>query len=562
MTRYGNLAACCTLVCVAIFPSRLSGQEIAQAIPPRLMGDGADTTDDDVTNAVEDENGEAEQTAATSAADKLQLADVIASLYRSYPVIEQARLNGGVAQGELMSAYGAYDTKVQAYSLSEPTGFYRNFRHGLGIARQTWWGGYLSAGYRIGRGDFQPWYKERETNEGGEFELAMALPLFQGRAIDPERVAVFQAQLSRRAVQPQVQTVLLSSSREAAEVYWEWVAAGGRLAAQQELLDLAMSRQEQFEAGAEAGKFAEIDVVFNRQLVAERQSKRLASEQKFRQSSFKLSLFLRDETGQPIVPDEAWLPAGFPDIQSPVGADYQADYAAAVARRPEIAVLNVEAQQVRIDRNLASNQLLPSLDLLAKASQDTGTPASSINDKGQFQLLVGVQGEMPVQRRKARGKIQSTSAKISQIMQKLTFQRNKIAVELQTAHNALTIAASVVEQSEAALRAAFDTLQRYRFAFQRGYADLIYLNLLESKANEAEIKLVDAQRDWFIALAQKQAALGLDPLEQAFNVAALPLADRPGPGDMPAGLQTVPDDFEADWEKHATPEEIEPLGED
>ena len=101
-----------------------------------------------------------------------------------------------------------------------------------------------------------------------------------------------------------------------------------------------------------------------------------------------------------------------------------------------------------------------------------------------------------------------------------------------------------------ALRAAFESLQGYRFAFQRGYADLLYLNILETQTNVIEIDLIDAQRDWFVALAQMQAALGLDPLEQALYIAEIPDSTRPGPGDMPLDIQPVPEGFDADWEKH------------
>ncbi len=118
------------------------------------------------------------------AAGNLTVADVVASIARSFPVIEQARLQAGVAGGEVLAANGFYDHKLQGYTLSDPTGVYRNYRQGIGLARQLWWGGYLSAGYRLGRGDFEPWYKERETDKSGEFKLGLVQPLLQGRAID------------------------------------------------------------------------------------------------------------------------------------------------------------------------------------------------------------------------------------------------------------------------------------------------------------------------------------------------------------------------------------------
>ncbi len=495
----------------------------------------------------EDQAGEVE--------DRLTLADVIASLYRSYPEIARAQLEAERTQGEITEAFGFYDTKLQGYTLAEPTGFYRNYRNGIGVARQSWWGGYLSAGYRIGRGQFQPWYKERETNEGGEFKLAIGQALLQGRAIDPARVQVFQANIARRAAEPIYQQAILESSREAAMIYWQWVAAGKILEAQQELLNLAQTRGEQFEVGVKAGKFAEIDLILNRQLIAERQAKAFESEQKYRSTSFKLSLYLRNDAGQPIVPEDPWLPVRFPMIETPPQGDFQQDLANALTRRPEPKLLMFEIEQIGLDRRLASNYLLPSLDVVAEASQDTGFPASSLNDKGQFELVVGLQGEVPIQRRKARGKIQSTSAKIAQVTEKLRLQRDKIGAELQTAYNALMLAAKIVEQSEISLRAALDTLSRYRFAFERGKIDLIYLNLLETKANETEIKLIEAQQSWFSALAEMQATLGLDPLDQAMLLASLPMSKVPGPGNLPVFNALKPDDLNRDWLRHTDPDQ-------
>ncbi len=484
-------------------------------------------------------------------AQPLKLADVIASVYRAFPLIEQARLERARAHGQLVEAYGAYDTKLQGYTLSEPTGFYRNYRNGIGLARQTWWGGYLSAGYRIGRGEFQPWYKERETNEAGEFKVAVGAPLLQGRAIDAQRVAVFQASLAGQAAAPLVQQSILTAAREAANHYWEWVAAGAVWEAQRELLTLAEKRGEQYTVGVNAGKFAEIDLIFNDQLIAERRGKVLETEQKFRATSYKLSIFLRDEFGQTMVPADDWLPHSFPEIEPLQPSDFQTDLADALARRPEPLLLQFEQRQILLEQQLARNQLLPQLDVVGEASQDVGTPTSSSNDKGQFELVVGLQGEVPIQRRKARGKIQSTSAKMAQIEQKLNLQRDKIGAELQTAYNALQLTSQIVEQSEAALRAAFDSLLRYRFAFERGKVDLIYINLLESKANETEIKLVEAQRNWFAALAEMQAALGLDPLDQAMLISALPRSERPGPGNLPKENSALnPEQLDIDWKKH------------
>lgn len=159
---------------------------------------------------------------------------------------------------------------------------------------------------------------------------------------------------------------------------------------------------------------------------------------------------------------------------------------------------------------------------MAEASQDTGLPTSRSNDKGEFELMVGIEGEVPIQRRKARGKIQSTGAKIGQLDQELRLQQDRIGAELQTAYNALAISEQVVRQGELAVRAAVETLKRFRIGFIEGKVDLIYINLLESKVNESQIKLLEARRNWYVALADMQTALGLDPLDQAMLITINP----------------------------------------
>lgn len=467
----------------------------------------------------------------------LTLADVIASVTQSFPVIEQARLQGGVATGEVVSANGFYDHKLQGYTLSDPTGVYRNYRQSIGLARQLWWGGYLSAGYRLGRGDFEPWYKERETDKSGEFKLGLTQPLLQGRAIDPARVALFQANLRQQAVAPEIERAVLAYALEGAQQYWNWVAAGGTLEAQRELLELAETRTKQLEDLVKAGKNKAVDLLVNEQLVAERKLNLIAAEQKYRATSFKLSLYLRDEAGQPMVPSDDWLPRQFPTVQPLLPGDFQSDFSAAMLARPEPRLISLEIQQVSWDNRLARNQTLPQLDLITEGSQDAGDPASSSNDKSRFELEVGLQGELPIQRRKARGKIQSTNAKLAQLQQKLRWQQDKIGAELQTARNALDLANQSVAQAEAALRSAITTVDRYNFAYTEGKVDLVYLNLLETKANEYEIKLIESQSKWFAALAEMQAALGIDPIEQSILISNLPPASTPAPRRLPEPLK-------------------------
>lgn len=91
----------------------------------------------------------------------VQFDDVVSSVYRSYPMLEAALLNRNIALGQQVGASGAFDLKLKGASENGPQGFYQTYRQSIGVVQPTFGGGEVFAGYRIGRGDFQPWYLER-----------------------------------------------------------------------------------------------------------------------------------------------------------------------------------------------------------------------------------------------------------------------------------------------------------------------------------------------------------------------------------------------------------------
>lgn len=450
--------------------------------------------------------------------ESLLLADVIASTFRSFPEIEIARLEANVARGEVTQANGAYDLHLDYFNLNQPVGYYENSRSGVSLSRQLWWGGYAIAGYRVGRGFFEPWYKERETNKGGEFRVGWVQPLLQGRAIDPYRVGLFQANLNQQAVAPEIQQNVLGASLAAANAYWAWVQAGNVLRAQEQLLELALKRNEGLSKLFERGLSTRKELAINAQTISERQLKVFESRQKFRDTAFKLAVFLRNENGAPMLAPPEWLPTDFPRIARLELQDFETAFLEAQQRRPELALINIDLQKLRWDLELARNQTLPNLDFTIQGVQNVGDPATKLNDKGDFILESGVMGGVPVQRRKARGKIDSTLAKMQQVEQKRWFMTNKIEMDLRVARNALEVSRDMVIRSEQLLRETRETLEYFRREFASGNQDFLFLLAQEAKATEAEIKLLDAEREYYIALANLQAVLGLDPLEQSLNL--------------------------------------------
>ncbi len=336
----------------------------------------------------------------------LSVDDVLASVVNHYPLLQVALRERQITSGKEVASLGQFDTGFKGYSLAEPLGFYKNYRSLMLIDQPlTNNGGKVIGGYKLGHGSFQPWYGERETNEGGELALGFEYSLWQNRAIDKRRAAYYQARLERLAADPAIQSQWLGFSQAAAETYWAWVASGLSYQAQQRLLDLALERSAQIAERIRRGDLAEIADIDNQRFIAARETKLIERQRKFQQSAIKLSLFLRADDGTPYVPGIERSPDDFPEIRPVKREQFNADVEVALAARPELAELDFQIRGALVELNQARNLVQPKLDATFLAAKDVGRPASSKGDKTPFQLEAGVLAEVPLQRREARGKM-------------------------------------------------------------------------------------------------------------------------------------------------------------
>jgi outer membrane protein TolC len=449
--------------------------------------------------------------AEPQADDTLTLADVILSVYETYPLFEAALRERDIAAGKELAAWGEFDTGLKAYSVTNPMGFYKRYRTTALVDQPLFGGGSLQGRYKIGRGSFNSAWYDDQTNLGGEFALSMAVPLLKDRLIDKRRSGVFQAGLARQAVEPAVQAQWLAFVRDASQTYWYWVETGQVLQAHRQLLRLAEDRVEQIEQRVLAGDLERIARIDNQRLIALRETKVIESQRKLQAAAIKLSLFVRTPDGRPQLPDGLLLPHSFPSFAPPDIDQMPQDIQMALASRPELVELDLVLQQVRIELAQAENTLLPKLDAVVGASQDVGAPINEKRTKSPFELEAGVYGEVPLQRREARGKILAARGKLTQLTAKREFVVDKIVAEVQDALSALEAASGQIEQSAKNLELSREALELGREAFNAGDIDLIVLNIYEQAVADAAIAWIEAQAYYFAAQADYQAALARNP---------------------------------------------------
>lgn len=437
------------------------------------------------------------------------LRTVIDSVHQYYPMVQAAWLEQQVADGNQLAAWGEFDTKLKASSENRPLGFYETYRNQAGFVNPLYSGGQVFGGYRNGGGDFPPWYKERETNDGGEFKAGVRVPLIRDRNIDARRAELWRATYEQQMANPYIRRVLIEFTAEAGLAYWKWVAAGRKYQVGQQWLQFARARNDQIRRRVEAEDLDPPELIDNERAIAKREAKLAESRRDLQQSAVKLSLFLRDSSGQPVVPSIDQQPE-FPPLFDPDQNQLNADILAAQTARPELTTLNLQIQQLRVDFAEACNLTLPALDAQLTGSQDVGEPTSSKRDKSEFELEAGLYFDVPLQRRKGRGKMYAVRAKIAQTMAKRRLLNDKIAADVRSAYAGLEQSRLEVLKAREAVRLASEMADIERRRFELGDSDLLKVALREQYALEAAEEEVSATLSYFQQLTLYAATMAID----------------------------------------------------
>jgi outer membrane protein TolC len=453
--------------------------------------------------------------AALGAESPLHLADVVASVEANYPLLLAALEEQGITSGQLLAAQGAFDLNLRAREIGQ-LGTYESQRALVGIDQNIAWNG-LSyfAGYRHSMGEFPIYYGDRKTAEGGEFRAGVSIPLLAGRVIDRRRASLRQAELSRQIADPVIAAQRLDFVRAASRAYWSWVAAGQRYRIAQSVLKIAQDRDAQLAELVKRGAVAEIERTDNQRVIVERQARLIAAERVWQQASIGLSLYLRNEQGDPLVPSYARLPR---TITEPTPLDRRKitdDIQLALQQRPELERFRLQRERVQVELDLARNQRLPGLSVGLEGYQDVGlgsnfakTPLIKGTELDRTGYLASVQFDVPLQRRDADGRALAARSALSQLSFQERFQRDRIVSEMQDAASALERSLELLTKARENVTVARKVENGEREKFEKGQGTIVILNLRELVAAEALFAEVDAMAEYYRALADYRAAMG------------------------------------------------------
>lgn len=448
--------------------------------------------------------------------DPLLLAEVLASVDRTYPLLIAVRQELELASGDLLAAQGQFDSRFFARSEASPTGYYDRYTGDLGIEQPTrLWGSRLWAGYRVGRGDFPAELGGVKTNAGGEVRAGLEIPLLKDGSIDAARTNLRASEIRRRSAEPRIELRRLEIVRQASEAYWNWIAMGLNVDVERHLLRAAENRRSQLEGRAARGAIAQIQVVDNERLIVDREIRLLGAERDVREAAVTLGLFWRDENGAMRIPDHDRLPRDFPDESAWNEARVPADIEHASQHHPILRDLAFRRELLLANLSLNRNALLPDLRVGVEGSQDVGRSSAGIDSIGSFssnpkddtEVKATMRIEAPALLRSARGRVASNRAELIRLEQETRYARDAIEAEIRRAMAALQAA---FDQSRLARR-NYELAARLQSGeerkFELGSSNLIDVNIREIQTADAARALVFAQAAYFRSLARYEAAI-------------------------------------------------------
>lgn len=439
--------------------------------------------------------------------DALSLEDVTRSVETRFPLLQAAERDRALAAADVLSAEGGFDPAVKMRATTIPFGGYPNERFDVAFEQPTAaWGTRFFGGWRYGQGSFAPYDGKLETAEYGEGRIGAQVPLWRDGPIDRRRAAVQKAEIGTSAARLSIAEQKLLMVRAASMKYWDWVAAGRRLAVARDLLTMATTRDAQIKTRVDRGDLPAYERGENLRVMHQREAQVTAAERALDSVAIELSLYLRTDGGATIIPSRDRLPGALPTVSAtlrPVGSG--ANESLALAQRPEPKRLEAMVDQARVDLRYAENQKKPGIDLFVMGSKDMGRGPPKITPA---ELEITVLVEIPLFNRVQEGRRRAAEAQIQKLSDQARFARDRVVAEVADATNAIDRARERAAAVRREVEVARTLIDAERERFELGDSTLLMVNLREQAYAEAELREVDALADQHRGVAALRAAVG------------------------------------------------------
>jgi len=327
---------------------------------------------------------------------------------------------------------------------------------------------------------------ETEKNYTSSFGISLSQPLLRGFGRKVSRSGIYLARLSRESTVFDIENRAVELVYEVQRAYWELVFARRSLEVKELSVRQADSLLVYNRKGLELGVLTESDVLEAESMLLSRRQEVLDQRNRIRDAEDVLRRLL-DLTSEEDMKSRL-VPVDTPRVVEPEKNTEDA-FRLAIELRPDYRLAEKRLEQYEVNRDVARNGMLPSLDLNVRYNiHGSGrTFDRDVKDMGDFEQYgwnVGLMLSYPLRNRSAKAEFQKREIDMKRAGLALRELENRIRTEIRAAERRMEmlreqidVAKLSVEINELKLRKEEEKFRNqlstsyYVLQFQRDLAD-------------------------------------------------------------------------------------------
>ncbi|WP_309718989.1 TolC family protein, partial [Armatimonas sp.] len=361
----------------------------------------------------------------------LSLEGFLAQVEQRFPKLIGAEAERRAVSAKRQAKQGAFDpqitvgTEALRYNSASTRGkASAGANNEIGVEVATPYGLKLAAGRDWNAGGVKS--PNSATGNEGNYFLYGKLPLGRGGGINDKLVALTQARLAEPAATLSVVGLRQNTLLEVSLAYFEWSGAVQKLQIAQKLLDVGIFRATGLKKELAVGAQARIIITEAEAEVERRRASFIKAQRDLDKATFKLAKFAWDGVDLFKLSPE---PLSSPELlaESVVATALQR----AQELRPELKLIALQTESIRLEGKLAQNDLKPAVDLVFSPGADFGNKSVGLNYK------FGIAASIPLYQNDAKGRREEAFQKEQKLTREAELMQRNIELEVRDASNAI-----------------------------------------------------------------------------------------------------------------------------
>ncbi len=341
------------------------------------------------------------------------------------------------------------------------------------------------------------------TQTGNYSLLGLKLSLWKNLTLDPDRAALKNAKFDARIAKAEKTLTVLDIGRLGQLAYWEWVTNLKIKNVYENLLENSETRNEYLVIRNKKGDIGQIIVTENEQYVASRRGSLQSAKEGLLRAEYALSLFYRDEHGEPIIPRQE---ESFEDFPKNLGIfleklDLNSDIDEIIKRRPDMKNFSLYVEKAGVDLDLAKQDLRPQVDVTTEYFQRTLEHPNMPRDY----LMVMARVSIPIERNLGNGNIAAARARQMVAQKQMSYGLQSYKLEIMALRQTLFLQLEQVTQAEIEYTKAQELVTSETYKFKTGGGNLFLVNLREQAQANAQASFYQTRLAFMNTLLSYQA---------------------------------------------------------